>query len=228
MTRLIPIDHFSDVLCVWAYCGQIRVDELRATYGERVSVRFCFMPVFGNVARKIGAGWAGRGGFSGYARHVRATAERFPHVQLHPDVWERVQPASSASPHLFLKAVALLEGDAAMATPAGGALERAAWAVRRAFFCEARDVARRAVQLEIAEELGLPRGPIEDALDDGRAIAALSTDTEAQLAQKIEGSPTFVFNEGRQKLYGNVGYRVLQANVEELLREPDPQLGSWC
>ena len=222
----IPIDHFSDVLCVWAYCAQIRVDELRAAFADRVALHYRFVPVFASTARKLGVGWADRGGFAGYARHVQTIAGRFPHVVVHPDAWERVRPASSSSPHLFLKAVHLLEGPGP--APAGGLLERAAWAIRTAFFREARDVATRGVQLEVAEQLGLARGPIEAALDDGRAIAALFEDVEAQAAQKIEGSPTLVFNDGRQKLYGNVGYRVIQANIEELLRAPDPQAGSWC
>ena len=44
---------------------------------------------------------------------------------------------------------------------------------------------------------------------------------------KLRGSPSFVLNEGRQTLFGNVGYRVLQANVEELLNRPDTD-ASWC
>jgi hypothetical protein len=35
-------------------------------------------------------------------------------------------------------------------------------------------------------------------------------------------------NEGRQKLFGNVGYRIVEANIQELLREPNPDLASWC
>jgi hypothetical protein len=34
-------------------------------------------------------------------------------------------------------------------------------------------------------------------------------------------------NEGRQKLYGNVGYRILDANVRELWERPQAQ-ASWC
>ena len=42
-----------------------------------------------------------------------------------------------------------------------------------------------------------------------------------QLAREyqIKGSPTFVMNEGRQVLFGNVGYRVLRTNIEELLNQ---------
>ncbi|MBK7977816.1 MAG: DsbA family protein [Deltaproteobacteria bacterium] len=225
-STVVTIDHFSDVLCVWAYCAQIRVDELRANFGDSVAVRYRFIPVFGSTARKIGDGWANRGGFAEYAAHVRSVVARFPHVSVHDDVWERVRPASAAAPHLFLEAVRILESSPT--SPRGGVLETAAKAVRAAFFRDARDVALRVVQMEIAEALGLPRAPIEAAMDDGRAHAAACENLEAQTAQKIEGSPTLVFNEGRQKLYGNVGYRFIQANVEELLRVPDAPSASWC
>ena len=41
-------------------------------------------------------------------------------------------------------------------------------------------------------------------------------------------SPTFIMNEGRQKLFGNVGYRGLEANVGELLRSAPEDEASWC
>jgi hypothetical protein len=43
----------------------------------------------------------------------------------------------------------------------------------------------------------------------------------------VDVSPTFVFNDGRQRLNGNVGYRVIEANVRELLRAPEAGR-SWC
>jgi predicted DsbA family dithiol-disulfide isomerase len=226
LPSVVSIEHFSDVLCVWAYCADIRVAELRAHFGERVALRYRFLPVFGSTASKLGIGWAERGGFPAYAAHVRAIVGHFPHVTIHPDAWEKVRPASSSAAHLFLKAVQRHEGPGA--ATAGSVSERAAWAVRLAFFRDARDVAQRSVQLELAEELGLPRQELETSLADGTAMAALFDDVEAQSAQNIVGSPTLVFNEGRQKLYGNVGYRVIAANIEELLHSPKHDAASWC
>ena len=45
---------------------------------------------------------------------------------------------------------------------------------------------------------------------------------------RIEGSPSFVLNEGRQKLYGDVGFRIIEANIQELLRAPAGDQASWC
>ena len=38
----------------------------------------------------------------------------------------------------------------------------------------------------------------------------------------------FQMNDGRQKLYGNVGYGVIEANIKELLRSPVAGTASWC
>ncbi len=37
-----------------------------------------------------------------------------------------------------------------------------------------------------------------------------------------------MLNQGHQKLYGNLGYRVIEANIRELLREPGAGEMSWC
>ena len=42
--RPVTIDYFSDLLCVWAYLAQIRVDELRRNFGDRVRIRQRFVP----------------------------------------------------------------------------------------------------------------------------------------------------------------------------------------
>ena len=69
---------------------------------------------------------------------------------------------------------------------------------------------------------------VEALIADGRAFAALASDHQDAEALRLQGSPSFVLNEGRQKLYGNVGFRILEANVQELLHEPQPDQASWC
>ncbi|ALZ74893.1 hypothetical protein [Rheinheimera sp. F8] len=43
----------------------------------------------------------------------------------------------------------------------------------------------------------------------------------------IKVSPTCSFNAGRQCLSGNVGYRIIAANIRELT-EPAALLQAWC
>ncbi|MGL1834444.1 hypothetical protein ACKVEX_12635 [Rhodocyclaceae bacterium SMB388] len=57
---------------------------------------------------------------------------------------------------------------------------------------------------------------IRTQIDSGAAHAALCADFDAKNEHLLEDSPTFLFDEGRQKLYGNVGYRVIEASIEEL------------
>jgi hypothetical protein len=64
---------------------------------------------------------------------------------------------------------------------------------------------------------GIAREGIEGALDDGRALAALWEDHQERETLGIQGSPTYVFDDGRAILYGNVSEGVINATVDELL-----------
>ena len=81
--------------------------------------------------------------------------------------------------------------------------------------------------LDVLDQAGLPTTAIEAKLKSGEAMAEVCRDIELRDEHKIEGSPTYYLNQGRQKLYGNVGYRVVSANLRELLEQPGHQ-ASWC
>jgi predicted DsbA family dithiol-disulfide isomerase len=222
----VRIQHFSDILCVWAYVSQIRVDELKQQFPGEVELDYHFVHVFGHAHQKIEAQWAQRGGMQAYGGHVREVVEGFGHVPLHADIWVRNAPRSSLPAHLFLSAVKLLQpglGDVGGNT----AFERAAWSIRKAFFRDLVDVSQHRELMQIGEKLELPLGQIEAKLDNGAAHALLSEDLALARELTVRASPTMLFNEGRQVLTGNVGYRVIEANVRELLRTPADQ-SSWC
>lgn len=223
----IRVSHFSDALCVWAYIAQARVDELRTHFEDDVRVRARYVGVFGDTAEKIGQGWADRGGFEGYADHVREVVARFEHVEIHPSTWSQTRPASSMLPHLFASAVELV---ADQVKGEGGQRQLGfdfAWALRQAFFAQGRDIGCADVCFEVAAELEIPAAEIRTRLDDGRAHAKLSADLRAASEKRVEVSPTLVFNEGRQTLAGNVGYRIIEANIRELLDQATDGR-SWC
>lgn len=220
----VRLTYFSDALCVWAYVSEIRCDELLEKYPEQVSMDCRFFQVFGSVARKIELQWAKRGGILGYAEHVRQVVAGFDHVSVHPEVWLRDAPQSSLPSHLFLCAARLLEQ---RREAEAGAARRAAWTLREAFFSRCADVSKRSQLLEVAEQAGLSAARVEALLDSGAAHAALCEDLELAREQSVHASPTLVFNEGRQRLTGNVGYRIIEANVRELLERPAGQ-HSWC
>ena len=96
------------------------------------------------------------------------------------------------------------------------------------FFRDCRDIGRWDVQCQVAEPLGVDIAAIEQCIHSGAAFASLAADYEDADKMRIEGSPSFVLNEGRQKLYGNIGFHLIDANIEELLRSPDANEASWC
>src|SRR5208337_2516408 len=169
--RPIKIIHFSDVLCVWAFLAELRLTAVRRTFGDQVEFEYRFCPVFGDVPGKIATTWQSKGGYNGFADHVQHAGQAFPELTLHPDLWRKVRPASSLSPHLFLKALESAELDGQYAP---GTFAHALRAIREAFFVQGLDVSRREIHHEIGLELGLDITVAQNYLDDGRAHAALS------------------------------------------------------
>jgi predicted DsbA family dithiol-disulfide isomerase len=229
----IQISYVSDVLCIWAYVAEARLDQLRKEFGSSIELEYRFIPIFGATRNRIAEGWKKRGGYAGFGEHVLKVAEGFPHVSVNERVWGQVAPTTSSAAHEMLCAARLLqeEGvvDAARRDELGGRtlLEEAAWQIRLAFFEHARDISERNVLLDVLGQLGLPKSAVEAKLNSGEAMAELCRDIELRDELKIEGSPTYYLNQGRQKLYGNVGYRVVSANLRELLEQPGHQ-ASWC
>jgi predicted DsbA family dithiol-disulfide isomerase len=219
MTDTISMTIYSDALCVWAYIAQPRVTELKRRFAGKISIRYRFCSVFGDTAQKIGEGWLDRGGYSAYGNHVRAMAAPFEHVKIHPDLWGRNQPASSMPAHLVLKAVQIIDDEHC---------EPVLCEIRKAFFESCLDVASWLVLESCLESAGVSSAAVREKLDSGQPHAALETDNADRQTLMVQGSPTFILNEGRQKLYGNVGYRVMEANINELLEEPNAGAASWC
>lgn len=228
---VVKVSYFSDVLCIWAYATQARIDAVKEKFGDTVQFDYRFCSVFGNTAFKITSTWRGKGEYAGFNAHLRSVAYQFPHIAVHPDIWLKTRPPTSASAHLFMTAVQQWlqererQGQSGTAT---SIFEKVMWAFRCAFFRDCRDIARWDVQCDLAEALGVDINVIEKHIHDGTAFAKLVTDYQDADKMRIEGSPSFVLNEGRQKLYGNVGFRIIEANLQELLRAPGGDQASWC
>lgn len=219
MKEPLIIDYYTDILCVWAWISQRRVDELQKQLGDEIRLRHLYVDVFGDVPGKMSGQWAARDGFDGFTEHVRESASAYEDAPLNQRIWSEVRPATSANAHLVLKAVEIAEGAAAS--------EQLALAVRRAFFMDAADIGKMSVLIELCDAKKLNMTNIQQSLDDGAAMALLMADYQGAKQQGIKGSPSYVIDNGRQTLYGNVGYRVLHANIEELLKLSESE-ASWC
>ncbi len=232
MTEQIRIEYFSDVLCVWAYAAQIRLDELQRTFGSRIVLQHHVISVFGNTRQRINGQWADRGGFEGFADHVQEVVHEFPHLSVSDNVWRKNIPCTSGTSHLFLKAVQQLQHESVLDSsidPDHGRsiADEFLWQMRLTFFTQAADISHMETLYGIAESLHLPCDEIQRVIANGTALAALMADLELREKYRLEGSPTYILDGGRQKLYGNVGYRIIEANVLELLSTNNKQ-ASWC
>ncbi|MEM8765919.1 MAG: DsbA family protein [Pseudomonadota bacterium] len=215
----LVIDYYTDLLCVWAWIAQRRIEELATRWGDRVVLVHHWVDVFGDTEGKMARQWADRGGYDGFAAHVQESAAGYEEAPVHADLWRSVRPTTSATAHLLVKAADLVaSADASI---------KLALALREAFFLEGVDVSHLERAMEVARAQGLDEAALKDAIASGAAMAAVLRDYESAKSQGIKGSPSWVMNGGRQVLYGNVGYRILHANIEELLQHPE-QEASWC
>ena len=98
---------------------------------------------------------------------------------------------------------------------------------RNSFFNDAQNIGNLDVLYHLVKDQGLDRDVIQNSILDGTAMAALMGDYKKAKEQGIKGSPSYVMNNGRQILYGNVGYRVIHINIQELLKHPEDE-ASWC
>ena len=219
MENTLVIDYYSDILCVWAWIAQRRIEELNSDLPGRIELRHHYMDIFGDVPTKMASNWGERGGYSAFAEHVRHSAENFESAPVNRGVWIDVKPLTSGNAHLVLKAIELQHGR--------GESVDMALKFREAFFVDALDVGSMPVLEGLVEGNGLDRQEVGESIRDGTAMAALMHDYQASKQQGLRGSPSYVLDGGRQILYGNVGYRILSANIEELINNPSGG-ASWC
>lgn len=210
----IQFSYWSDPLCVWAFAAQDRLDQLIAQRGDILTIDYRVIPVFGSIPYRFRDGSWAKAGPEGRAASTRRVAAMRGHDEVTGQVWLDDPPASSWPVGMAIKAMIDLEARQEAPEGAGARYQRT---LRRCFFVDNRNTARRRVQLEIAESLSLPVGLLEDMLDDGRAMALLWEDHLERERLKLQGSPTYVFDGGRAQLYGNFNTAILDATIDELV-----------
>ena len=218
MTR-IEFGYWSDPLCIWALVAQQKLDRLLAELGRHLVVDYRVVPVFGSVPWRFSKGPWAKDGIEGRVAATRHIAEQGGRTDISGECWRSAAPASSWATATAIKAVFAMEARHQVPSESGARYQRA---LRDAFFVAEANVARRDVQLRVAEAQGLPRAPIEEQLDDGTALAAVWEDHMEKERLRIQGSPTYVFDGGRAMLYGNFEYGMLRSTVDQLVRGIHP------
>ncbi len=219
MKQPLQVDYYTDVLCVWAWIAQHRIDELEKEQGEKICIRHHCINVFGDTATRIGSRWSERGGYAGFAGHVQESAAPYEYAPVNAAIWRDVRPHTSGTAHLVLKAAELI-------TTADDS-RRLALTLRKHFFVDGLDIGDKRVVLDSARQAGFDVADLTAVIDSGQAMASLMSDYDDAKELGLKGSPSLVLNNGRQVLYGNVGYRILNANITELLKKPVSE-ASWC
>lgn len=146
MAKNLTLTYYSDILCVWAYISQARIDEVSARFSPEVDIDYRFCSVFGDTADKVGTGWANRGGYEGFGQHLHEVASEFDHIKLHPDIWQQCRPVSSTPAHILMKAVQRVDRSQSRAV-----LQE----LRSAFFERCLDVGKWSVLKDALYEIGV-------------------------------------------------------------------------
>ncbi len=68
---LVKITYFSDILCIWAYVSQARINAVNEKFVDGVRIEHRVCSVFGDTAQKIPSSWKNRGGYEGFNAHLR-------------------------------------------------------------------------------------------------------------------------------------------------------------
>lgn len=211
----MDIEYWTDPFCIWAFTAEPQLNRLVENHGDRITIRYRIVPVFGSIVRRFATGaWSEQGPAGRAAATARIAAEHRPEIEVTGRVWIDDPPASSFGAAAAFEAVQLLEAEGLVEK---GAAARYLSGLRHRFFVDNVNLARRDARLALAEDQGLPVAALAERIDDGRAMAALFEDQEDRLAAKVVGSPTYLFDGGRTRLYGNFRAEVLDATVRAYL-----------
>ncbi len=219
MNKPLVIDYYTDILCVWAWIAQRRIDELNNKFAEQINIQHRYLDIFGNTAEKMQRQWSQKNGFNGFSQHVIESAAPYKNAPINADIWSKTRPSTSANAHLILKAISLGYNNEI-------SIQMALF-FRQAFFTQAIDISNISQLYDIIQQHGLDKSIIKQQLNNGKAMAELMLDHQSAKQLSLKGSPTYIIDNGRQTLYGNVGYRVLHANIEEQLKNPNNN-ANWC
>lgn len=215
---ILRCEYWLDPLCIWAFVGRDKLDRIREEYGDRLEVRLRIVPIFGSFEHRFTRGAWAKEGVAGRVEATARVAREHGHPEVSGEVWAKDTPSTSWAPSMAFKAAQEIERDGSV--PEGTA-ERYLRALQDRFFVDDVNIARRSIQLEVANDHGIDGEALGPCLDDGRALARLHEDALEKDRLGLRGSPSFVFDDGRTMLYGNFAYGVLRETIAQLLAGGD-------
>uniref|UniRef100_Q31FA3 DSBA-like thioredoxin domain-containing protein n=1 Tax=Hydrogenovibrio crunogenus (strain DSM 25203 / XCL-2) TaxID=317025 RepID=Q31FA3_HYDCU len=221
MTKKIKITFLGDLLCIWAYSTHALLKKLKHEYANCIEIDYRFISVFGDAEKFIDNGWHDKGGYSGFSNHLQTVASELGYINVNSVIWNDCKPKTSSMAHLYMKAIQLWEqknmSSSDSQNPPKRKSEEVLWQMRVLFFEQGKDISNTKILDNLLKNANIDSEQITPFLEDGSAMASLLSDYELKPQLKLDGSPTLLLNANRQKLYGNIGYEVIKANIEALL-----------
>ena len=195
---------YHDVLCSWCYVADARLEFLRDEYEGLV--RWSLRPYPLRPENQI----PDKKQRAVLARHFRRVSREREGLGVKPDLWTGRDPPSSSAPPLIALEAAL---------PQGPLLQRELLkAMRRAAFLQGINVARRDVQLELAESVGLDLGRFVEKLDHPGQQHVIEASVEEAEALGIKGVPALVIG-GEWLMQGCRDLSEYRQVIDKYLRE---------
>ena len=201
MKKTIKIDYYTDVLCIWAWIVQERIIKLYKKFGKNIEIHYHYINIFGKITSKSGEEWGER---------VLEVASKFENIQVNEKLRLELKPTTSANAHLILKAVELISSKQKFLD--------FDLIIRKAFFKDAIDISDLSSLIKLANDHNINNSDLNKVINSGQAIAELMIDYKNEKKLNIKGSPTWILDNGRQVLYGNVSFPILEANILYLIK----------
>ena len=173
--------------------------------------------------------WKDRGGYDGFNSHLREVAQRFSHIQVHPEIWLKTRPPTSASAHLFMKSVQRSLDGVAEEDRHSSALKfgEVLSALRTAFFRDCRDICRRDIQCQIAGRSALISRRLRGASTvEGICRPGFRLSRRRQDADRRK--PKFCLKPGAREASSQRWVPPDPSKHSGTLRSPNPTEASWC
>ena len=222
MTAIVDITYYTDPLCSWSWAFEPVWRRLRFELGDRLSWVYRMGGMipdwrrFSDPINDIGS--------SAHMGPYWLEVSRMSGMPIDPRVWQEAPPASSYPACLAVKAAELQTKELG---------ERYLRRLREAVMLERRNIALRAVLVELADEIAAAQRTHEgegkaldlhafrEALDSGAALAALREDLRDAKYRDIGRFPTLVIRGRKPGGVVLVGYRPYDALAEAIRQVTD-------
>ncbi len=186
--------YFTDPWCAWCWASEPHILRLREEYGKQLKIIYRMGGLLEDISKFYGSG---KIPYADIANHFRAVS-RHSGMPIDEETTLKDPPQSTWPSNIAFKA-AELQSEALA--------ERLLRRMREAAFIEGRNIAKKEVLEELANEAGLDLAKYKEVMDSGKAEIAFREDLRESEDRKIKGFPTLIFKNSEGQEISLVGYR---------------------